>query len=166
MVTSPTNIHLIQQPIRFPQPIWKSYIDNNPWTFTTPANTPSNHENIPIPPQALPLPPDPKLREWRGRCYNCLDLGHDQNDCPSQERTCAKCWQTGHEARMYNYSPVSKPSTFDPLVPRGNLGDKEMPKNRPNMSMCFVPETNQMQHNSSEMNGPLSLMRASGQRTT
>lgn len=140
------NIHLIQHPTRFPHPIWKSYIDSNPWTFASPPT-----DTQPLIPEPLPLPPDPTHHRWRGRCYNCLHIGHDQNTCTRLERTCAKCWTTGHEARACTYAPQTTQPPFDPLMPRGNLGDEKMPKDRPEKVMVFIPETNQMQRDATDM---------------
>lgn len=152
IVSPPSNIHLIQHPYRYPQPVWKSYLDNNPWTFASPSETQTTvNDSTNQPPEALPLPPDPTHYRWRGRCYNCLDLGHDQNECTRLERVCAKCWTSGHEARVCTVNTVQRQPQFDPLMPRGNIGDDKMPKNRPHMTMVFVPQTNQMQQESCEM---------------
>ncbi|XP_078153685.1 uncharacterized protein LOC144548845 [Carex rostrata] len=40
VLTGTNNIHLIQQPSRFPHPIWKSYTDENPWSLVSDSPNP------------------------------------------------------------------------------------------------------------------------------
>ncbi|KAF3329302.1 hypothetical protein FCM35_KLT04633 [Carex littledalei] len=120
---------------------WNYFLDQNPWS--TIALNQSDDPALSHPP--LPLPPDPTSSAWKGRCYNCLQFGHDQNTCPCPDRVCAICWKKGHEARACNQSVLSKRQRFDPLQPRGNLGESLLPSNRPQLATVFLPETRQMQ---------------------
>lgn len=71
---------------RFQSPPWPHFIDQCPWplnpdTLNSPT-TPQAPQNIH--PQ-LPMPPNPAHYLWRNRCYNCLELGHDQKGCKSDK---------------------------------------------------------------------------------
>lgn len=41
--------------------------------------------------------------------------------------------------------------TLDPLQPRGNLGETNMPPNKPHMAMVSIPETVQMMQETSQL---------------
>lgn len=75
----------------------------------------------------LPLPPDLTSPSWRGRCYNCLVVGHDQIDCLIAEWVCGKCCYKGHQARDCKSTVIDKNQQFDPLQPRRNLAEFLMP---------------------------------------
>lgn len=124
-------------------------MDHNPWTFATPndegANPPSPDHS------PLPLPPNPTDYRWKNRCYNCLEVGHDQNDCLSKDRVCARCWISGHQAKDCRHSMTAKRQRFDPLVPRGNLGESQLPPNRPESAIVFIPETQHINNTNREL---------------
>ncbi|KAF3336818.1 hypothetical protein FCM35_KLT19404 [Carex littledalei] len=136
--------------LRFTSPPWTNYMDINP---LQPITIPTAHilSSRDTTPQPLPLPPSPAHPKWRGRCYNCLQIGHDQNGCPSKERVCAKCWERGHEAKNCKRTPQIPSSESNPLVPRGHLGEDKLPANRPAVAVVFIPETQQMKHDTHEL---------------
>lgn len=116
-------------------------MDQNLWQFSHFQQANNDQTELLEP---LPLPPDPNSVKWRGRCYNCLQFGHKQNECKATERVCAKCWGSGHEAKFCTVPPQPKRARFDPLQPRGNLGEALLPPNRPKVTNVYIPETNQM----------------------
>lgn len=126
---------------------WQLFTDQNPWSVNGPITAEWGTQGDDTP-QPLPTPPDPTHYLWRGRCYNCLAIGHDQRECTKKDRVCANCWCSGHQARACA-QPI-KP-VFDPLKPRGNLGEHGMPENRPNSALVFIPESTQMQKDRVEM---------------
>lgn len=131
-----------QPPQRYQAPPWKHFMDHNPWQFTQFQNPPAESDDEHTP---LPLPPNPADPKWRHRCYNCLKRGHEQNECKAPERVCAKCWESGHEAKTCSQPPQQqKKARFDPLQPRGNMGEAALPPNRPQVANVFIPETTQM----------------------
>ncbi|KAF3333369.1 hypothetical protein FCM35_KLT01060 [Carex littledalei] len=159
-VVVPAAIPQVASP--YHQSTWRFYMDHNPWTTPPPQSGP----NLPLPPNplssgpnplnsashpALPLPPNPTAPEWRNRCYNCLEVGHDQNDCLSEDRVCARCWMKGHQARDCGHSMLAKRQRFDPLQPRGNLGDSLLPPNRPHATFVYIPTTPFIQRTNSEL---------------
>lgn len=125
-------------------------MNQNPWTFAEPAEPTSA-----IPPtddhEPLPLPPNPTHRRWKNRCYNCLEVGHDQNDCNSDDRVCARCWIAGHMARDCHHTPLARRQRFDPLIPRGNMGEADLPPNRPQATMIFIPETQHIYNTNADL---------------
>lgn len=152
-VHSPYQSRLPISTQRYQYPPWRHFLDLNPWdpsSIKASTATASTQPGSPPSPNPLPLPPDPNLKEWRGRCYNCLHLGHSQQECTSDERVCALCWKKGHEAK--SCSRASNQTRFDPLIPRGNLGEEELPKNRPKVVNVFIPETQQMRHDALDLN--------------
>lgn len=130
-------------PPRYQLPPWINFVDQNPWSaHTTPAQ-PSKPQRLP-----LPLPPMPTHQAWRGRCFNCLEFGHDQTECKDKERTCAFCWAKGHEARS---CPEYNKIHFDPMRPLGNQGEAGLPTNRPDTATVYILETHQMRYNAMEL---------------
>ncbi|KAF3338518.1 hypothetical protein FCM35_KLT17355 [Carex littledalei] len=130
---------------------WNYFLDQNPWSAVPVSHAADTLQTHP----PLPLPPDPTSSAWKGRCYNCLQFGHDQNICPCPDRVCAICWEKGHEARACEQSVLAKRKRFDPLEPRGNLGDSLLPADRPQLATVFLPETRQMQNERYELNGAI-----------
>lgn len=125
-------------------------MNQNPWTFTTPRDTAQNTTLV-SDPDPLPLPPNSSHPKWKNRCYNCLEFGHDQNDCTSEDRVCARCWMAGHMARDCHHTPVARRQRFDPLRPRGNMGDALLPANRPKATMVYIPETQHINSTNNEL---------------
>lgn len=132
-------------------------MDQNPWTDQTPTgNTNLNSVSNPDQPD-LPLPPRPSHPAWKNRCYMCLDIGHDQNDCLSEDRVCARCWKKGHLAKDCGHSMVAKRQRFDPLEPRGNMGDSGLPPNRPKATVVFIPTTPHIHRTNVELSKAIML---------
>lgn len=127
---------------RYQNPPWQHFMEHDPWQAPLLSNQTGE-----APPDPLPLPPEPNHPRWRGRCYNCLEIGHDQGGCLSHERSCANCWEKGHQAR--NCPNLIR---FDPMRPRGNFGEEGLPPNRPKTLHAYIPETNQMKHDAVEFN--------------
>lgn len=140
----------IPPPLNPMQP-WRYFLDHDPWAFQ--KSLPQN-QTTPIPNHhpTLTQPPNPNTEQWKGRCYNCLEIGHDQKECPSAERVCAKCWLKGHQARDCKNATLANRNQFDPLQPRENLGESRMPTNRPKLATVFIPETRQMYLESLDLN--------------
>lgn len=130
---------------RYQHPPWQHFMEHDPWQAPLSTNQPNESS-----PDPLPIPPEPNHPRWRGRCYNCLELGHDQNGCPSHERACANYWAKGHQAKN-----CPKLSRIEPMRPRGNLGEAGLPPNQPKCLNAFIPETNQMKLDALEFNRAL-----------
>jgi hypothetical protein len=102
-------------------------------------------------PQPLPLPPDPNHSALKNHCYNCLVLGHNQNKCRQTERVCALCWQKGHQAKQCQGMSMHKRKRYDPMQPRGNIGDHMMPQNISTTLNAFISETPSLRSNHDEL---------------
>lgn len=134
------------------QSAWRFYMDQNPWTFAAPIDaSPNSPDTNPNPQSPLPLPPNPTHPRWINRCYNCLEEGHDQNDCLAKDRVCARCWNSGHQAQECRHSLVAKRQRFDLLLPRGNLGEEGLPPNRPESAIIFILETQHINNTNREL---------------
>lgn len=126
-------------------------MDQNPWTNHTPTENPNPNPISNTNQPDLPLPPNPSHPAWKNRCYMCLDIGHDQNDCLSEDRVCARCWKKGHLARDCGHSMVAKRQRFDPLEPRSNMGESGLPPNRPQSTVVFIPSTPHIHRTNTEL---------------
>lgn len=116
ITTPPPNIQLPPYPPtvqRYQSPPWQHFLDQNPWQFSHIQNDSMQTDQI-QPQEPLPLPPEPGHPKWRGRCYNCLKFGHDQNECRAKERVCANCWNTGHEAKNCEQTPLRASTHCNP----------------------------------------------------
>ena len=47
---------------------------------------------------------------------------------------------------------TSNQTRFDPLIPRGNMGDSMIPKDKPKVATVFIPKTPQMRQDALELN--------------
>lgn len=130
-------------PPRYQLPPWINFLDQNPWSAHITPEKPRQPKRLP-----LPLPPVSTHRAWRGRCFNCLEFGHEQSECNDKERMCAFCWVKGHEARN---CPEYNKAQFDPMRPMGNLGEEGLPSTRPDTATVYIPETHQMRYNAMEL---------------
>lgn len=67
------------------------------------------------------------------------------------DRVCALCYGRGHEAKSCSVGNRSGPLAFDPLTPRGNMGEGALPPTRPEVASVFIPETQQMKGDTMEL---------------
>ncbi|KAF3341673.1 hypothetical protein FCM35_KLT00311 [Carex littledalei] len=154
LITQPPLSTEIINPTRYHNPPWQNFLEQDPWQLPSPSlpPAPDNPTDTPANPLPLPLPPIPGHPKWRGRCYNCLELGHDQTDCLSRERVCAHCWAKGHQAKTCPALAANPPTYLDPMRPRGNKGEANLPPNRPDSIMAYIPETPQMRMDALDLN--------------
>lgn len=59
------------------------------------------------------------------------------------------------EAKNCCPAPQPKRTRFDPLTPRGNRGEADLPQNRPRVARIFIPETMPMRQNANELNSAI-----------
>lgn len=152
VTTPPPNLPVVAP---YHQSTWRFFMDHNPWTTQAAASNSNLHHQTADDQPTLRLPPNPNHQEWKNRCYNCLAVGHDQNDCLSEDRVCARCWKSGHTARDYAHPMIAKRQRFDPLQPQGNLGESGLPTNRPQTAIVFIPQTPHIQRTNSELSNAI-----------